>query len=96
MTNEQLWKAAYTAFSQAFNPALSTALGKKMARMRKSGKVSPEAEAQLFGFDGFLIGLGKMSLSASYPPSRFGICFDNVFVKQTLRRMAVSIDFSPI
>ena len=56
------WKNCYQLYLQAFRTPKSTADKKKLARLLKK-PLDPEIEKDLFDYDAFLRGLGRMSLS---------------------------------
>jgi hypothetical protein len=57
------WQAAHSAFTQAFVAPPDTAQQKKLAKLLKQPLPKEIADA-LFTYEGFLHGLGRMSLSA--------------------------------
>jgi hypothetical protein len=57
------WQAAHQAFTQAFVEPPDTAQQKKLAKLLKRPLLKDVTDA-LFTYDGFLHGLGRMSLSA--------------------------------
>jgi hypothetical protein len=57
------WQAAHNAFVQAFVEPPDTAGQKKLAKLLKRPAPKEVADA-LFTYEGFLHGLGRMSLSA--------------------------------
>jgi len=57
------WQAAYNVFLQAFVKPPDAALQKKLAKLLKRPLPKGVTDA-LFTYDGFLHGLGRMSLSA--------------------------------
>ena len=57
------WQAAHTAFTQAFVAPPDTVQQKKLAKLLK-GPLPKEVVDALFTYEGFLHGLGRMSLSA--------------------------------
>ena len=57
------WQAAYSAFTQAFVAPPDTVQQKKLAKVLNRPLPKEVADA-LFTYDGFLHGLGRMSLSA--------------------------------
>lgn len=58
-----MWQAAHRAFVQAFVLPPDPASQKKLAKLLKRPPSKDVADA-LFTYDGFLHGLGRMSLSA--------------------------------
>jgi len=57
------WQAAHGAFTQAFVAPPDTVQQKKLAKLLKR-PVPKEVADALFTYEGFLHGLGRMSLSA--------------------------------
>jgi hypothetical protein len=57
------WQAAYRAFTQAFVAPPDTVQQKKLAKLLKRPLPKEVADA-LITYEGFLHGLGRMSLSA--------------------------------
>ena len=57
------WQAAHKAYTQAFVEPPDTTSQKKLAKILKRPLPKEVADA-LFTYDGFLHGLGRMSLSA--------------------------------
>ena len=57
------WQAAHTAFTQAFVEPPDTVQQKKLAKLLKR-PLPKEVWDALFKYEGFLHGLGRMSLSA--------------------------------
>ena len=57
------WKKAYQLFVQAFREPVDDAHKKKLAKLLKK-PLSADIAAELFDYDAFLRGLGRMSLSA--------------------------------
>ena len=57
------WQAAHKAYTQAFVESPDTTWQKKLAKILKRPLPKEVADA-LFTYDGFLHGLGRMSLSA--------------------------------
>jgi hypothetical protein len=70
--DRETWQAAHSAFVQAFVLPPDTASIKKLAKLLKRPVPKDVADA-LFTYDGFLHGLGRMSLSCvvAHPPSSF-------------------------
>jgi hypothetical protein len=58
-----MWQAAHSTFVQAFVLPPDPASQKKLAKLLKRPPSKDVADA-LFTYDGFLHGLGRMSLSA--------------------------------
>jgi hypothetical protein len=56
------WNKCYQLYFEAFREPKSVADQKKLARIMKK-PLDPEIEKYLFEYDGFLRGLGRMSLS---------------------------------
>lgn len=60
------WKMCFQLYLQAFREPKSAPDQKKLARILKK-PLNPDVEKDLFDYDSFLRGLGRMSLSM--PPS---------------------------
>lgn len=61
-----LWKRTHTLFVQALHKPDDPAYAKKLQKLKGRGNtLPPGVEDELFGYDQFLVGLGKMSLSPS-------------------------------
>ncbi|KAG8908244.1 SET domain-containing protein 5 [Tulasnella sp. 403] len=58
-----LWDQAYAHYIQAFDCPSDPTLAKKLNKLKKGRKIPPELHEELFSLDGFLLGLGKMSLN---------------------------------
>lgn len=59
------WKKAFQLYSQAFREPVQEAEKKKLARILKK-PIPQEVIDELFDYEAFLRGLGRMSLSMSY------------------------------
>jgi hypothetical protein len=65
-SSRALWKRTHTLFVQALYKPADPVYAKKLQKLKgKSIALAPGVEDELFGYDQFLVGLGKMSLSAS-------------------------------
>lgn len=62
-----LWKKAHQLLVHAFHAPPADADKKKLAKILRR-PAPDEVAAELFSYDGFLRGLGRMSLSAPPPP----------------------------
>ena len=64
-SSRALWKRTHTLFVQALHKPIDPAWAKKLQKLKgKGANLPPQVEEGLFGYDQFLVGLGKMSLSA--------------------------------
>lgn len=61
--NTALWKKTHKLYLEAFDAPTDPVLAKKLAKLKKNKKLPPEIHKELFGYDGFLVGLGQMSLN---------------------------------
>ncbi|KAI0252303.1 hypothetical protein BJV78DRAFT_1204339 [Lactifluus subvellereus] len=90
------WQAAHTAFVQAFVLPPDTASQKKLAKLLKRPPPKDVADA-LFTYDGFLHGLGRMSLNLEAHGGLYTLhshlnhsCRPNVAVRHLDQRTALS------
>lgn len=63
LATEVLWKKAHQHFIEAFDAPPDPASAKKLAKLKKSKALPPDIHQELFGYEDFLVGLGRMSLS---------------------------------
>ncbi|KAG6866311.1 hypothetical protein C0991_005778 [Blastosporella zonata] len=94
--DRESWKKAHAAVLQAFRSPKSPADQKSLAKILKK-PISPVVEKALFEFDGFLRGLGKMSLNLEAHGGLYTLhshlnhsCTPNVSVRHNDRRTALS------
>ncbi|KAG8933651.1 SET domain-containing protein 5 [Tulasnella sp. 418] len=62
-TSESLWKQAHSLFLQAFDKPDDPVHSKKLSKLKKGNWIPAEMYDELLGYEGFLRGLGKMSLN---------------------------------
>lgn len=62
-SSRALWKRAHTLFVQALKEPPNPTQAKLLTRLKGKNTLSPAVEDTLFSWEGFLLGLGKMSLS---------------------------------
>ncbi|KAG5338159.1 putative protein lysine methyltransferase SET5 [Termitomyces sp. J132] len=94
--DRESWKKAHAVFSQAFRSPKTPADQKSLARILKK-PINPVIEKTLFDYDGFLRGLGKMSLNLEAHGGLYTLhshlnhsCTPNVSVRHNDRRTALS------
>jgi len=62
-SDEAGWKEGHTLFIQALDKPKDPAHAKKLAKLKRNKVLPQDISDELFGFEQFLVGLGKMSLS---------------------------------
>ncbi|KAG6888562.1 hypothetical protein C0992_008191 [Termitomyces sp. T32_za158] len=94
--DRESWKKAHAVFLQAFRLPQNPADQKSLAKILKK-PINPVIEKALFDYDGFLRGLGKMSLNLESHGGLYTLhshlnhsCTPNVSVRHNDRRTALS------
>ncbi|KDR78320.1 hypothetical protein GALMADRAFT_138424 [Galerina marginata CBS 339.88] len=90
------WKKAYTLYVQAFKEPKAAQDQKKLARILKK-PLPAEVDNELFGYEGFLRGLGRMSLNLEAHGGLYTVhahlnhsCDPNVSIRHLDQRNALS------
>ncbi|KAG8912598.1 SET domain-containing protein 5 [Tulasnella sp. 417] len=63
LADQQLWRRAHKLFVEALDKRTNTDSAKKLHKLKKNKNLPPAIHEELFSYDGFLLGLGKMSLN---------------------------------
>ncbi|KAG8985918.1 SET domain-containing protein 5 [Tulasnella sp. 427] len=63
LADQQLWRRAHKLYVEALDKPSNPESAKKLSKLRKNKTLPPAIHEELFSYDNFLIGLGKMSLN---------------------------------
>ncbi|KIO26379.1 hypothetical protein M407DRAFT_24343 [Tulasnella calospora MUT 4182] len=63
LADQQLWRRAHKLYVEALDKPSNPDAAKKLSKLKKNKTLPPAIHEELFGYDSFLIGLGKMSLN---------------------------------
>jgi hypothetical protein len=86
--SEQLWRRCHQQILDAFSTPSNPAHAKKLAKLYGNGKrpLPEDLHEEILGWDGFLLGLGKMSLSRFYA---FSYIYVNATTVQQISKVTV-------
>ncbi|KAG8952153.1 SET domain-containing protein 5 [Tulasnella sp. 424] len=63
LADQQLWRRAHKLYVEALDKPSDSGAAKKLSKLKKNKALPPAIHDELFSYESFLVGLGKMSLN---------------------------------